>query len=86
MYVLAHGKEVHVAVEIIRGIVPAIKITATYGSTVVESSHSFTALDGPSEIPDPEHVKKSIDRVRIRTAEHAVVREELRRQMGMHLS
>lgn len=60
---------------------PAVKVVARFGETVVEMSHSTMSMDGAS-FPDSAHVQRGLNSVRLKAAQLAVVREELRKQLA----
>lgn len=79
-YIKAYNQDISVEVHELHNKVPAFKVRALYGETVVELSGTLSTVDG-KEMPDQDHVQKAVDELRVRAAHQAVVREELRRQL-----
>lgn len=62
--------------------VPAVRLRAIVGGTVMECSHTLCPVDGSCCPPEDGQVQVSLDAARLRLARQAASREALAQQLG----
>jgi hypothetical protein len=77
------GKSVSVdweRVDQVNGI-PGFKVSATFGTTTVEMTHTLGPVDGAHAALETDHVQTRLDDCRQKAARLAVLQEELKNQL-----